>query len=1031
MSAKLFALLLLVAVPCSNLFSATPVKAQISNDTTLSTQVNSGDGVNFIIDGGDIRGSNLFHSFQEFSVPTGSAAIFTNSPDIQNIISRVTGNNISQIDGLIQANGNANLILINPNGIIIGENAILNLGGSFLATTANSIKFADGTEFNAKNTTNSPLLTISTPIGLQLDRNSGSITVRGKGNSEIVPTTNFGIATTVGNTFALVGNGIEFQGGVVSAPSGRIELGSVAEGEVKLITLGLGWKLDYQTVKAFSDITLENTSSLWNPQVIDNPVAGIQLRGDTITLNNSQIASATTNIARGGDLEINAKTALNIEGKEVTVFPYASWIVSQTTAEATGDGGDIYITTPQLNIRDGGTIQTLNQGLGNGGKIVVETNILNVNDVSPFSINTTSLSQLNSRISTDNLALGKGGEVIIDAGAINLSEGGQIQTLTGFGQTGNGGNLIINATDTLTASGINLYAPRSTSGIVSLGFGEGNSGQIDITARNINLIDGALIISSVSGVGKGGDLRVTATESIIARGFNPGLPFLPGGISSLTFGAGNGGQIDVNSQFVSLRDGSVLASLVLNSLQSSESSTGNAGDIIVKATESVEAIGVSPLAPITTSNLGSFSFGAGNGGNTQIFTKRLTVADGGGVVSGVFVVPSDAGAVFFGIGTGKSGNLEIEATEYVKAIGVNPFLSSPSSIGTTTFGLGDLGDTKITTSELIVLDGAKVGSLTTGTANTGKITINADSILISGINNKGDVSSLRSSAEKSSLEFAQIFNLPDVPSGNTNELTIRARQITVNNGGEISVVHEGTGDAGILNIETDSLTLDDRGQILATTTAGTGGDINLRIANLLFVDGASQISTSSTSFGNGGNITLNSSSLVTLNNSQITANALQGNGGNIKIDTQGLFSTPNTIITATGSLGVDGAIEIDTPDIDPNNGLINLPTEVDRTERRIISGCNAEVNQLTIAGNGGLPRSPMSYSTSFDLWQDLRSGLSQNNINATDNYSNFPASTRSIPNPIEAQKLVKQENGRVFLATDSNMAMSVRVIECK
>uniref|UniRef100_UPI0039A56BF2 filamentous hemagglutinin N-terminal domain-containing protein n=1 Tax=Nostoc piscinale TaxID=224012 RepID=UPI0039A56BF2 len=156
-----------VAVLCAICISAVcdnGVHAQVTPDGTLNTDVSS----SYSITKGTRVGNNLFHSFSQFSVPTGSSASFENDIDIQNIFSRVTGGQVSNIDGQISAKGNANLFLLNPAGIIFGKNASLNIGGSFVATTANSIKFADGSEFSAVQGADKPLLTMSVPVGLQM-----------------------------------------------------------------------------------------------------------------------------------------------------------------------------------------------------------------------------------------------------------------------------------------------------------------------------------------------------------------------------------------------------------------------------------------------------------------------------------------------------------------------------------------------------------------------------------------------------------------------------------------------------------------------------------------------------------------------------------------------------------------------------------------------------------------------------------------------------------------------------------------------
>ena len=161
-----------------------PAYAQrVIEDGSLPTRVTTTDNLNFTIDSINNKnrlGNNLFHSFKEFSIPTGGSAIFNNSTDVVNIINRVTGGNISNIDGLIKANGNANFFLINPNGIVFGKDARLDIGGSFFGSTAESINFADG-DFSAIDTTTEPLLSINVPLGLQMGNNSGAIKVQGNG----------------------------------------------------------------------------------------------------------------------------------------------------------------------------------------------------------------------------------------------------------------------------------------------------------------------------------------------------------------------------------------------------------------------------------------------------------------------------------------------------------------------------------------------------------------------------------------------------------------------------------------------------------------------------------------------------------------------------------------------------------------------------------------------------------------------------------------------------------------------------------
>ncbi len=301
----------LCCLTISSLLASIPVFAQeapISADGTTDTTVVTPDNSNFDINGGDRAGSNLFHSFGNFSVPIGGEAFFNNADDIQNIISRVTGGKISDIQGAIAANGGANLFLINPAGIVFGPNASLNIGGSFLGSTADSLLFSDGTEFSATNSQGKPLLTINAPIGLNLRDNPQPIANNSVAN-------NVGLQVRSGKNISLIGGDINFDGGRLFELGGRVSLGGLTSaGEVRFDENG---NFRFPDGVARGDVSLSDRA---NVLVFGEQGGNISINAKNLNIfGGSSLLSAIVGLnnsnAQPGNIEINATDKVSVRGE--------------------------------------------------------------------------------------------------------------------------------------------------------------------------------------------------------------------------------------------------------------------------------------------------------------------------------------------------------------------------------------------------------------------------------------------------------------------------------------------------------------------------------------------------------------------------------------------------------------------------------------------------------------------------------------------------------------------------------------------
>ncbi|MDJ0737478.1 MAG: filamentous hemagglutinin N-terminal domain-containing protein [Nostocaceae cyanobacterium] len=497
--------------------------AQITTDTTLpnnSSVTVFGDTIS--IDGGTQKGNNLFHSFTSFSLPRANKAHFNNALQIQNIFSRVTGGEISNIDGLIKANGEANLFILNPNGIIFGPNARLDINGSFVASTANSIKFADGSQFSAKVSESTPLLTISVPVGLQFGGNPGSIQLQGNSrniestdaNTCVICTSYISLQDTNGlqvssnQTLALVGGDISLQGATLKTPGGRIELGSVVgSGLVSLIPIETGFALDYNlSPQKFGDIKLFAQATV---DASGEAGGDIQIMGRSINLSDgSQIQANTLGSQQGGNLIVNATESVQLIGATEN-GSFTSGLFARAEKGSTGNGGNLTINTGELLVRDGAEVSASNWGDGKGGDLTV--NAQKVELVGVFF--TPDFTFPSGLFANANGGTGDAGNLTINTQDLLLQDGGQIAASTRT--AGSGGNLTVNAQRVqLIGSALNGWLKSGLFARVKI-TGTGDGGNLTVNTGELLVQDGATITVGTEITGTAGNLSITADSILL------------------------------------------------------------------------------------------------------------------------------------------------------------------------------------------------------------------------------------------------------------------------------------------------------------------------------------------------------------------------------------------------------------------------------------------------------------------------------------------------------------------------------------
>jgi filamentous hemagglutinin family protein len=211
---------------CASAHGGAVTDGSLGSKTSLSGNFTVGAGL------GKQLGGNLFHSFSTFSIDLGESATFTGPRSVQNVFVRVSGRQSSNIDGPLNCTiANADVYFINPNGVVFGPGASLNVQGSFAVTTADYLRLGAAGHFAATSAPRSSVLSSAPPaaFGFLGAHARARISVQGQGAVPI-------LSPAAGKSLLVVGGSISIvDGELATSGAGAATYASVASsGEVNL-----------------------------------------------------------------------------------------------------------------------------------------------------------------------------------------------------------------------------------------------------------------------------------------------------------------------------------------------------------------------------------------------------------------------------------------------------------------------------------------------------------------------------------------------------------------------------------------------------------------------------------------------------------------------------------------------------------------------------------------------------------------------------------------------------------------------------
>jgi filamentous hemagglutinin family protein len=939
------------------LFAAGTVLSVAHADVTssgLGTVVNQPAAGVFDITGGTRPGggTNLFHSFGDFSLDAGQSGNFINNSGLSttNVIGRVTGGNPSNISGTIQTTGfpGANLYLMNPAGILFGPTAQLNVEGSFHATTADYIKLGSDGIFYA-DAANASVLSASPPSAFGfLSANPASIEVQTGGIDFDTFQPSALLQVPEGETLSLVGGnapGSDIPGvsigaldgstpGYVLAPTGRVNLVSVASaGEATFD--GVGFNVD-----GFAEL---GGVKVGPGSIVDGKE--IFIRGGRLVIDDGVVLPGAfafelsfvglSPLPDGGQVNIKVADDVTIRGTSFEPLTFAAPGIFVYTGDPLGNSVSPEAKLPDVRI-DAGSVS-----ISGFAAIHAQRNAPDRSDEKTGNV----------EINTNKVTVGSGGSIVL----INAIQG-------------DGPSLTINAKE-VDVSGDGSFSAFGFEGFAAQGLRN--------PAYPFSAIAAELITAD------SGNITINASDSLSVRGL--------GQVTTDSLNFGRAGDITINAGNVLVAGTGDPQSALIGS---QSNFAGDSGNIVINVTGTTT---VKDGARVTSASLGS-----GNAGNVTLSAGGPVTLSGADarIVGATFQPPDDQlnalfESVFFEsfdslraeMGNPNASLMEVLA--YLRDVrGLVP-------IPDLDLTPGDGGAITITTPELTMNAGTRIETSTGWEGNAGSVEGNVGSLFVNAgaeIRSRSGVEFLDGTAHVGPGDGGPInINATDTISisgtdstissstfgdGNGGDILLNAgKGVKILNGGRVAADSGGTladqqfsgsGLAGNISITSGGSINMDNGTMSTRAVTSDGGNIALTAPEWVYLLNSDITTSVESGFGGGGNINIDPH-FVILNQSNILANAFGGPGGNINIVADNFIISAQSRVDASSALGLNGTVNISSPDQEVAQELAVLPENFLDVTGLISDRCGttADASSLVSAGPGGLTVDPDGYLPSF------------------------------------------------------------------